>query len=159
MMHTPNDISSSADVKSTFDTIVNLLNCVAYNPNAEIIYCTSNMILQADSDGAYLLTSKAQNCAGDYHFLGNVACMQSNGPVLILVTIIENMMASAAEAKVAALYLNAQGALVIHQYLLELGYPQPPTPLKTDNVTVRGILTGTIKQKRSKAIGIQFYWF
>ena len=56
-------------------------------------------------------------------------------------------MVSAAEAEVAALYLDAQEALAIRQCLVELGHAQPPTPLKTDNVTARGILTGTIKQK------------
>ena len=30
--------------------------------------------------------------------------------------------------------------------------------MKTNNMTAKGILTGTIKQKRSKAIDIQFYW-
>ena len=61
-------------------------------------------------------------------------------------------MASAAEAKVAAFYLNAQEALAIRQCLIKLGHPQPSTLLKTENGTVGGILTGTIKQKRSKVI-------
>ena len=39
-----------------------------------------------------------------------------------------------------------------------MGHPQPPTPIKTDNTTARGIITGTIKQKRSKAIDMRFYW-
>jgi hypothetical protein len=42
--------------------------------------------------------------------------------------------------------------------LIEIGHPQPPTPIKTDNTTARGIITGTIKQKRSKAIDMGFYW-
>jgi len=32
------------------------------------------------------------------------------------------------------------------------------TPLTTNNNTAEGILTGTIKQKRSKAIDMRFYW-
>ena len=67
-------------------------------------------------------------------------------------------MASAAEAEVTALYLNAQEALAIRQCLVELEHAQPPTPLKLDNVTACGILTGTIKQKQSRAIDMQFYW-
>ena len=81
---------------------------------------------------------------------------QFNGPVLILAKIIKNVMASAAEAEVAALYPNAQEALTIRQCLIELGHAQLPTPLKPDNVTACGILTGTIKQKRSKAIDMRF---
>eukprot|EP00536_Pseudo-nitzschia_multiseries_P009450 jgi/Psemu1/23220/gm1.23220_g len=30
--------------------------------------------------------------------------------------------------------------------------------MKTDNNTAEGILNGTIKQKRSKAIDMRFYW-
>ena len=39
-----------------------------------------------------------------------------------------------------------------------MGHPQPPTPMNTDNQTATGILNGTIKQKRSKAIDMRFYW-
>ena len=41
--------------------------------------------------------------------------MQFNGPILILAKIIKNVMASAAKAEVAALYLSAQEALAIQQ--------------------------------------------
>ena len=67
-------------------------------------------------------------------------------------------MASAAAAEVGALYMTVQEALAIRQCLIELGHPQPPTPMKTDNSTAQGILTGTMKQKRSKAIDMRFYW-
>eukprot|EP00536_Pseudo-nitzschia_multiseries_P001199 jgi/Psemu1/180551/e_gw1.15.67.1 len=67
-------------------------------------------------------------------------------------------MASAAEAEVASLFLNAREALPIRQCLIELGHPQPANPLKTYNNTAEGILNGTIKQKRSKPIDMRFYW-
>ena len=70
------------------------------------------MILQADSDAVYLVSPRARSRTGGYHFLGNTAKTQFNGPVSILAKIIKNVMASAAEAEVA-LYLNAQQALVI----------------------------------------------
>jgi len=65
-------------------------------------------------------------------------------------------MASAAEAEVGALYTNAQEAIAIRQCLIELGHPQPPTPMKMNNSTAQGILTGTIKQKQTKAIDMRF---
>ena len=67
-------------------------------------------------------------------------------------------MASAAEAEVGVLYTNAQEALPMRQCLEELGHPQPATPLKTDNSTAQGIINNTIKQKRSKAMDMKFYW-
>jgi hypothetical protein len=39
-----------------------------------------------------------------------------------------------------------------------LGHPQPPTPIQTDNSTAAGIATDSVKQKRSKAMDMQFYW-
>ena len=42
--------------------------------------------------------------------------------------------------------------------LEELGHPQPPTTIITDNSTAMGIATDTIRQKRSKAMDMRFYW-
>ena len=39
-----------------------------------------------------------------------------------------------------------------------MGHPQPATKMITDNNTAEGIITGTIKQKRSKSIDMRFYW-
>jgi hypothetical protein len=81
-----------------------------------------------------------------------------NGPIIVLAKIIKNVMASAAEAEVAGIHLNAQEGVSEHNCLIKMGHPQPPTPIQTDNTTARGIVTGTIKQKRSKAIDMRFYW-
>ena len=42
--------------------------------------------------------------------------------------------------------------------LSEMGHPQPPTPMEVDNETAIGFLKSTMKQKRSKAIDMRFYW-
>jgi hypothetical protein len=42
--------------------------------------------------------------------------------------------------------------------LEELGHPQPPTPMETDNTTATGYSNGTIKQKLTKAMDMRFYW-
>jgi hypothetical protein len=67
-------------------------------------------------------------------------------------------MASSAEAEVAGIYLNAQECVSKGNCLIKMGHPQPPTPIRTDNITARGIFTGTIKKKQSKAIDMRFYW-
>ena len=81
-----------------------------------------------------------------------------NGPVLVLAKVIKNVMASAAEAELAGLFMNAQEAVGLRNCLEAMGFPQPATPLKTDNNTANGILNNTMKQKRSKAIDVRFYW-
>ena len=39
-----------------------------------------------------------------------------------------------------------------------MGHPQPPTPVATDNSTALGIVTSSIKQRRSKAMDMRFHW-
>ena len=71
--------------------------------------------------------------------------------------IIKTFVSSSAEAKIGATFLNAKDTLWIHTTLEELGHPQPPTPMQVDNTTEVGFANNTIKQKRSKAIGMRFY--
>ena len=158
MLHALNNIASSKNTAETMKATKYFLNYAACNPNARIIYRESEMILQGDSDAAYLVCPQARSRAGGYIFVGNKNRNLFNGPILVLARVIKNVMASAAEAEVAALYMNAQELVPMRQCLIELGHHQPPTPLKTDNSTATGILTGTIKQKRSKAIDMRFYW-
>ncbi len=68
------------------------------------------------------------------------------------------MAASATEAKLGALFLNAQEAKVIHLVLEELGHPQPPTPIHVDNTTTVGIVNNTIKRQRSRAMEMRYFW-
>ena len=62
----------------------------------------------------------------------------NNGAILTNAAIIKNVMASAAEAEIGALYLNAREAAYLRQILVEMGHPQPPTSIQTDNTTVEG---------------------
>ena len=42
--------------------------------------------------------------------------------------------------------------------LKKLGHPQPPTPIVTNNSTASRIANDCVKQKRSKAMDMRFYW-
>jgi predicted transposase YdaD len=70
----------------------------------------------------------------------------------------KQVLASAVEAEMGSLFFNGQEATTICTILIEMGYPQPPTPLQTDNNTAAGISNSTVKQRRSKAIDMRFYW-
>jgi hypothetical protein len=67
-------------------------------------------------------------------------------------------MSLAAEAEIGAVFINAKEGAVLRTTLEELGHPQPPKPLKTDNTTATGYSNGTIKQKSTKAMDMHFYW-
>jgi hypothetical protein len=69
-----------------------------------------------------------------------------------------DVLASAAKAEVDGLFINGQEACPIHLTLEEMGHPQPTTPIITDNECAQGIANDTVKQRRSKAIDMRFYW-
>ena len=160
MLHALNDIAIATinGTEATLAATKHFLNYAACNPNAEILYRKSDMILQTHADAAYLVCPQARSRAGGYHFLGNIDRTQFNGPILILAKVIKNVMASAAEAEIGSLFMNAQDAVPLRNCLIDLGHPQPATPLTTDNSTARGIIRGTMKQRQSKAIDMRFNW-
>ncbi len=83
---------------------------------------------------------------------------RNNGAILTIATIIKSVMASAAEAELGALYLNAKEAVYLRQILTEMGHPQPRTPIQTDNLTAKGVVNRKIQPKRTKAMDMRFHW-
>ena len=67
-------------------------------------------------------------------------------------------MASAAEAEMAGLFMNAQEIIQVRHALAALAHHQPPTPLKTDNSTSSAFIDNTIKQRRSKTLDMRWNW-
>ena len=81
-----------------------------------------------------------------------------NGPVHVTANILKVVVASAAEAEIAATFVNAQEAVAIRNTLKEMGWPQGTTQLTTDNECAEGFACETMKQKRTKAMDMRFYW-
>jgi len=148
----------NAPTSDTTRAITQILNYVATHPLAVIKYTASPMVLRVHSDASYLSEKKARSRAGGHFFLSNLKSSLPNGPVHTVSNIMRNVMASAAEAEIGAVFTNAQTALPIRQALQDLGHKQPPTPVRTDNSTAFGFLNETIKAKRTKAIDMRFYW-
>eukprot|EP00957_Ditylum_brightwellii_P152599 11615613-Ditylum_brightwellii.AAC.1 len=67
-------------------------------------------------------------------------------------------MASTTEAETGALFINARKGEELCLALEEMGPLQLSTPVMADSSTMCGILNKTVKQKRSQAIDMQFYW-
>ena len=163
--------SAQATPTEKTDAIVNhLLAYLHSHPNATIRYHASGMILHIHSDASYLSEANARSRAGGYFYLSELYANPNkapshdsplppmNGAIHVLSTILKNVMASASEAELGALFLNAREAATIRTTLVELGHPQPPTPIITDNKCAAGIANDTVKQKRSKAIDMRFFW-
>jgi hypothetical protein len=79
-------------------------------------------------------------------------------PVPPPITVLKHVVSSVSEAEFGALFVNAKEGTVTHTTLAEMGHNQDATELKTDNTTADGIINNTVKQKRSKAMDMIFYW-
>jgi hypothetical protein len=156
--------------ESTMNGITKLLNYAASNPDANLRYHASDMCLWIDSDASYLSETNARSTCAGYHFLSDRPHDPTkppqphdpepmhNAPVHVMCHIMKEVVSAASEAELAGLFHNGKEACAIRTCLEELGHPQPPTPMKTDNTTAEGLANDTVKQKRSKAIDMRFYW-
>jgi hypothetical protein len=119
-----------------------LLDYCATYPNNGISYQASSMILAAHSDAAY---SKARSRAGAHIMLSeDVPIPTFNGPVLTLSQIIKFVASSTTEAELVGLYICAKEMVPLRNSLVEMGWPQPKSPIQTDNTTALGIANKTI---------------
>ncbi len=86
------------------------------HPDVIIWYSASDMILNVHSVASYLSAPKALSCTGGYFFLGSLPRnrdpIKLNGAIHVQCTILKLVAASAAEAELGALFLNAQDAKV-----------------------------------------------
>ena len=156
---------ASKQAKATKLTVLQttqLLDYMATHPDATLRYYASDMVLHIHSDGSYLSVDEARSRAGGHFFLANKPTLNrpvlNNGAILTVASIIKVVLASAAECELGSLFFNCKEGTVLRHTLHELGHPQPPTPVETDNKTASGIANGTCKQIRSKAIDMRFYW-
>jgi hypothetical protein len=160
--------AQSKATTATMDAVVHLLNYCATHPEATIRFHRSNMILHVTSDASYLSASESRSRVGGYFFMSNDIgpdpptpddpAPPFNGPVLINSLILQAVMSSAAEAELGAIFYNAKDACALRNTLHDMGHPQPATPIQVDNACAVGLANDTVKQKRSKAIDMRFYW-
>eukprot|EP00804_Cyclotella_cryptica_P013547 CCRYP_012910-RA/>CCRYP_012910-RA protein AED:0.33 eAED:0.31 QI:0/0/0/1/1/1/2/0/567 len=124
---------SAAPTQDTTTQTLQLLDYLATQEEAVLTHHASDMILAAHSDASYLSEPRARSRAGGHFFLSsNADIPPNNGAILNIAHIITHVMASATEAKLAALFITAQEAIYIRIILMELGHKQPATPLQTD---------------------------
>ena len=161
MLPAVNDIAScQSDLRASVWTKVDrLLAYASTHSDAQLELRACDMILHIQSDGSYLSRARSRSVNGGLFYLGDVDCPTlSNGPILAVSSIIPVVVASAAEAELASLFMNAQHGAQLRTILDDLGYPQPPTVILCDNSCAVGIAQNSIQQKHSKAIDMRFYW-
>jgi hypothetical protein len=172
MRHALSSLSQqqSAPTETTEKATNQFLDYAATCPDAILRYRASDMVLRVHSDASYLCEPKARSRAGGHHFLTDMPVdplrqpqstdptPPNNGAILTECRIIKNVMSSAAEAEMAAAHHNAIEACGLRTCLEEMGHKQPPTHVQVDNSTADGIANKTVKQRRTKAMDMRFYW-
>ena len=68
------------------------------------------------------------------------------------------MMASAAEAEMAALYITSKNMIPLCNTLIEMGYQQPQLPIQIDNSTVVVFTNKKIVNKDTKSADMKLWW-
>ena len=153
--------------KKIANDVTHFPNYCQTNPNAQIKYHASEIVLHVDSDTSYLSISKARSRVRGHHYLSSASSDNKkspvntpppNGPLHAVCSIMKNVMVSAAEADMSKLFINGQEAIILRTTLGEIGHPQPATPIKTDNSTASGIANKSIRQRRSRSMDMRFYW-
>jgi hypothetical protein len=152
----------SKATEHTIATTEQLLDYLATHPDATMRYTASDMILNIHSDASYLSARNAKSRASGHFFLGwlpkDNEPIRLNGAIFDLCTILKMVAASAAEAELGALFMNAKEGRILRLTLHELGHPQPPTPIHCDNATAAGIANGTVKKQRSRSMEMRYFY-
>jgi hypothetical protein len=160
----------SKGTQATAQALTQLLKYAAAHPDPTVRYHTSGMYLHVRSDVSYMSEASARSRAGGIFFLIQRPTDPSkppaptaipppqNGAIYIISTIMRNVMASAMEAELGALFHNARDGIPLRTTLIEMGHDQAATLIHTDNACAAGVANETVKQRRSKSIDMRFYW-
>ena len=122
-----------------------ILDYMASQEDAVLTYSASNMVLAVHINAGYHSKPRARSRAGGHFFLSNNADIPpNNGAIFNIAQIIKVFMSYEAEAELGGLFINAKEDVHLRNILTEMGHPQPPTPMQTDNSTENGAINNKI---------------
>ena len=154
---------ASKQMKATERTMqrcTQLLDYLASHSNAKVRFHASDTVMNIHSDASYLSEPQARNRTCGHFFMGSIPIdgepILLNGAFFVNTTIMRFVVASAAEAKLGALFRNCQDGIIFRLTLENMGHPQPKTPVHCDNATAVGISNNTVKRQR--AMEMRFFW-
>jgi len=133
------------------------LDYCATHPNAGVRFVASDMLLALHSDASYLSEPNSKSrAAGHFYLTKRNDELFNNGAILTLSKIIKHVMSSASEAETAALFYNCKAAAPLRVTLMEMGHPQGPTQVTTDNSAALGLIKKTMIPKAAKSYDMRF---
>ena len=131
-----------------------LLDYLSAHRFAKLCFYASKMILHVGTDVTFLVEPSAKSRMAWYFYLSNHFHNNSvvfNAAIYVECKLLQNVVDSATEAETGGLFHNCQVAIYIQIIISALGLSQPPTVIKTDNITASLFAINMIKQKQSKS--------
>ena len=116
------------------------------------------MILAVHINVLYLSETKACSRSVGHFFLSkNAENLANNETVLTIAHTIKNIMFSAEEAELGAIYINFREDVPDQHTLEDMGHKQPPTPVQTDNTTALRVVKNNVT-KKLKLMDMKIHW-
>ena len=126
--------------------------CATYAVDG-ILYFSRDMVLCAHSDAGFHNEIKGRSRSGAHILLSeNDAMPRWNGTVLTLNKTIKFVMSSASGAELGSLFITAQEMVAMRQTLEEIKWPQPKSPIQTDNSAASGVVNNNIFPRKLKTM-------
>eukprot|EP00957_Ditylum_brightwellii_P153265 11664862-Ditylum_brightwellii.AAC.1 len=102
---------------------------MAVHPNAAVRFMTSDMILPVHSNVQYLSESNARSQSAGHFYLATKNDKDYNNRAIVTPSIIiQHVVVSASETKLAVLFYNTREAVHLCVLLEVVRHPQPATP-------------------------------
>ena len=79
-----------------------------------------------------------------------------NVPIITIADIIKFIMSSATKAELSAMFITAKKMVPFLQTLIKMCWPQPSSPLQTDNSTSVSVTNNTTMPCQTKSIDMHF---
>ena len=130
MLPALNELSTeqASPTNKTLKKLEHLVEYVVTHPDATIRYRASNMVMNVDSDAAYLVLPKAKSRIAGYCYFSEANGTKYNAPFLLLCKTLKHVVTSTAEAETGGLFSQCTGNNVHQTYLT---WPWTPTPIHT----------------------------
>jgi hypothetical protein len=155
-------VEQTKATEKTMEQCIDLLNYLATNQDVKVRFRASDMVMNIPSNASYLSETNSRSRSCGHFFMGwmpkNDKPIQLNGAFYMNTTILHFVVASAAEAKLGALFHNCQDGIIFRQMLEDLGHTQPRTPAHCDNATSVWIANNTVKRQRLRSMEMRFFW-
>ena len=128
-------------------------------PDDGMFLRASKMKISFQSDAGYLNEEISISRASTHaHISENIPISALNGAVLTIAKIIKFVMSLEAEAELASLFVTTRKCFEIRRTLIQMGWPQHPTPMQVDNPIAVGVVTNNIIPKQTRSTDVRFCW-